>query len=68
MTTEKIEEILKKHLHWILEDCEGWEGMRANLSGANLSGAKNIPYIPITCPDAGAFIAWKKVNGYIVKL
>lgn len=78
MTTEKIEEILKKHLHWLLEDCEGWEGMRANLSGVDLSGAnlsradlygaKNIPYIPITCPDAGAFIAWKKVNGYIVKL
>jgi len=41
---------------------------RADLSWANLSWAKNIPYIPITCPDTGAFIGWKKVNGYIVKL
>ena len=40
----------------------------ANLSEANLSGAENAPYIPITCPDTGAFIAWKKVNRYIVKL
>ena len=39
MTTEKIKEILKKHLHWLLEDCEGWEGMRADLSRADLSGA-----------------------------
>ena len=41
---------------------------RVNLSKANLSMAKNIPYIPIACPDTGAFVAWKKVNDYIVKL
>jgi len=23
---------------------------------------------PISCPDTGAFIAWKKVNGKIIKL
>lgn len=40
----------------------------ANLSGANLTKARDIPYIPIACPDTGAFIAWKNVNGYIVKL
>lgn len=40
----------------------------ATLSGANLSKAENVPYIPITCPDTGAFIAWKKVNDYIIKL
>ena len=40
----------------------------ADLSWANMTGTNNIPYIPITCPDSGAFVAWKKVNGYIVKL
>lgn len=42
--------------------------LEANLSRAMLSGAKNIPYIPMTCPNTGAFIAWKKARGYIVKL
>ena len=47
----------------------------ANLSGANLSraamkeailnyadirGAKNLPYIPMVCPEEGVFIGWKK--------
>ena len=46
---------------------------RADLSGANLfradlSVAKNIPYIPMACPDSGAFTAWKKARGKIVKL
>lgn len=59
----------------------------ANLKGANLShaamkeailsytylrGAKNLPYIPMVCPEEGAFIGWKqaKVEGryIIVKL
>ena len=32
----------------------------ADLCGANLCGAKNIPYVPMTCPDSGSFIGWKK--------
>ena len=35
----KLKKILEDHLHWIREDCDGWEDMRADLSGANLSGA-----------------------------
>ena len=39
------------------------------LDTANLNGAKNIPYIPLSCPSEGAFVAWKKVEGkYLVKL
>jgi len=34
-----LAEILERHLHWIREDCEGWENMRADLSEANLRGA-----------------------------
>ena len=39
-----------------------------NLSGVDLRGAKNIPYIPYSCPDFGMFIGYKKVNRYIVEL
>ena len=40
----------------------------ADLRGAYLRGAKQIPYIPLACPSDGAFIGWKKVGGYLVKL
>lgn len=39
----------------------------ADLRGANLCGAKNVPYIPMICPEEGSFIGWKKVEDYIVK-
>ena len=39
------------------------------LDMAYIVGAKNIPYIPLSCPSEGAFVAWKKVEGkYLVKL
>ena len=41
----------------------------AKLNWANLNGAKNIPFIPLSCPSEGAFTAWKKVNNeYLVKI
>ena len=40
----------------------------ADLSGAYLSDTKNIPFIPMACPDTGAFIGYKKASGYILKL
>ena len=46
----------------------------ANLNGANLintnfSEAKNVPYIPMSCPEEGGFIAYKKCSrDEIVKL
>ena len=39
MTQQEINIILKNHQHWLQEDCEGWEGMRADLCGADLRGA-----------------------------
>ena len=137
MTNEKIQKILENHKHWLKEDTDGWEKMRANLRGANLweanlreanlrganlweanlwganlwetnlreanlrganlrgaslrgadlrgadlrgadlrgadlVGAKineNTKInLPISCPDTGAFTAWKKARGYIVQL
>ena len=147
MTNEEIKKILENHKHWLKEDTDGWEKMRANLReadlrgadlreadlwgadleeadlreadlreadlrgadlweadlkgaclgradlrGANLWGAKlwgadlrgaklweadlretkinentKINF-PISCPDTGAFTAWKKARGYIVQL
>ena len=40
----------------------------ADLSNADLSNAKEVPYIPIACPTDGAFIGWKKVSFKLVKL
>ena len=99
MTREELEKVLKNHQHWLREDVEGWQNMRAdlrgadlqeailrganlrgadlqeadlrgadlggadlrgaNLGGANLWGAKNVPFIPMACPDTGTFVAWK---------
>ena len=40
----------------------------ANLYGANLIGAKNVPFIPMVCPDSGSYTAYKKARDYIVVL
>lgn len=40
----------------------------ANLSGANIHEAKNIPFIPYACPDAGSFIGYKKARNLVVEL
>ena len=39
MTQEELNKILEAHKHYLAQDCEGWENMRANLWSANLSSA-----------------------------
>ena len=39
MTQEELNKILEAHRHFIAQDCQGWETMRAYLSGADLKGA-----------------------------
>ena len=39
MNQEELNVILKNHLHWINEDCDGWEAMRADLIVADLREA-----------------------------
>ena len=78
MTQDQIKEILDRHQHWLNEDCEGWEDMKAdlygadlrgaNLYGADLRGAENTPFIPYACPDFGSFIGFKKADNKIVVL
>ena len=38
-TEEELKKIIEEHQHWIKEDCNGWENMRAYLYGAHLEGA-----------------------------
>lgn len=138
MTREELKVILENHKHWLNKDCDGWENMRADLSGAYLEGAdlggadltgadltcacltgadlrgadlggadlkgadlgeaylggaylrradlkgaylggaylkgaylggaKNIPFVPYSCPDFGMFVGYKKADDYIVEL
>ena len=39
MTQEELSKVLDNHKHWLNEDCEGWEKMKADLSHAYLRGA-----------------------------
>ena len=39
MTQEELNKIIENHRHWLNEDCDGWEDMRAVLSDADLSDA-----------------------------
>ena len=49
-------------------DLRGADLREADLRGADLRGARNIPFIPLVCPEKGEFIAFKKCSGYIVEL
>lgn len=38
MTQEELDKIIERHQHWLKEDCEGWEDMKAYLRSADLRG------------------------------
>lgn len=44
------------------------ELLEADLGDAYLRGAKDIPYIPLSCPSDGELTGWKKVDGRLVQL
>ena len=39
ITKEELKKVLENHLHWLREDCDGWENMRADLSNTDLRSA-----------------------------
>ena len=39
MTQEELDKIIERHQHWLKEDCEGWEDMKADLRWADLREA-----------------------------
>ena len=55
ITQEELDKIIEQHRHWLNEDCEGWEGMKANLSCANLSctdlSDANLSGADLSCTD-----------------
>ena len=59
-------DLSKSNLRWA--NLQGALIREANLCSASLSWAENVPYIPLNCPSEGAFVAWKKVKGKLVKL
>ena len=68
MTQEELDKIVEQHQHWIEEDCEGWEDMKADLScadlrGADLSGA-NLSGADLSCADlSGADLRGADLSG-----
>ena len=53
-------------------DISGADTRDANIFDVDFRGAKNVPYIPMSCPEEGDFIGWKKAKvsrgNVIVKL
>ena len=49
-------------------DLYGTDLCEADLYKADLRGAKNVPFIPMTCPEIGSYVAFKKADGHIVVL
>ena len=68
MGKEDIVRTLKLHQKWLA--CEP-DGVRADLSGADLSGAltsETTAFYALQCPERGAYIGYKKAHGLIVEL
>ena len=38
MIQEELNKVLENHKHWLNEDCDGWEEMKADLRNVNLRG------------------------------
>lgn len=39
-----------------------------NIINISVNNVENFPHIPMTCPETGSFMAWKRAGVYIVKL
>ena len=52
LTQEQINKILEGHRHWINEDCEGWETMRADFSYCELNRT-DLSHTDLRCANLG---------------
>lgn len=60
---EQLNIILENHKHWLNKDCDDWEYMKANLSGANLRGV-DLRDLNLSGADLSyADIRYAKLNG-----
>ena len=58
MTQEELNKVLEAHNHYLAQDCEGWENMRADLRRADLRGAD------LSCADLrGAYLRSADLSG-----
>ena len=63
MTQEELDKIVEQHQHWIHEDTDGWEDMRADLSGADLSWT-DLSGADLSWADlSGANLSWADLSG-----
>ena len=63
MTQEELDKIVEQHQHWIHEDTDGWEDMRANLSWADLREA-NLREANLRGANLrGADLSWADLRG-----
>ena len=58
LTQEQINKILERNKHWIYENCEGWQTMKADFSSCDLSCA-NLRYADLS----GADLSYAKLSG-----
>ncbi len=49
-------------------DFRGADFYGADFYGADFHGAKNVPFIPMACPEIGSYTAFKKAENFIVVL
>lgn len=63
METEELKQIVTDYMHWLNQDCEGWESMRANLHNVDLRG-KDLHGVNLICADlSGAKLAFANLSG-----
>lgn len=67
ISKKKLNEILVNHKHWLEQDVKGWEDMRANLSGIDLSHADlsyaDLSYAVLTNVN----LNWGNLEGTILE-
>lgn len=68
MTQKELDKIVEQHQHWLKEDCEGWENMKADLHDADLRGVDlseaDLSWADLSRADLrGAYLSWVNLRG-----
>ena len=68
LTQEQIKKMLEEHKHWLNEDCEGWETMRADFSYCELNHTDlsyaNLSYANLSYANLhDAYLSYANLHG-----
>ena len=63
MTQEELDKIVEQHQHWVHEDVDGWEEMRADLRDKNLSGLRLVGARLVGASLVGASLVGASLDG-----